>query len=203
MDQNQDQQFNILPEMVPNPPIVPEPKTHGKLVFIAVIIAVVAVAGILFWKFVPNEHNTPDTKMKAVYDAYFVAIANDNYEAWTKTLDPSAEQRREAFNFIAQSAKEGGMLVKNQNAQFVKTIDVSQRYNIPGLVAYLTSFENNTEDPLVGIGGEKKGPFTTRVNAFFMTQMGGEWKIKAFSVFNHRGSDFEAELERFMERVFF
>ncbi|MDP3731128.1 MAG: hypothetical protein Q8R34_01390 [bacterium] len=151
--------------------------------------------------------------MKAAYDGYFNSIEADNYADFIKVIDPEqAEQVDEiGFGFLAQRAKEGGMIATIKNAKFIKSVDISSRYNILTLMAYLAEYEHQMEDPLDGIGGPKRGPFITVVNVMFMIQTGGEWKVKSFSTFNYRKTgdqskdqaDFEAELERFLKSIFF
>lgn len=159
------------------------------------------------------NQNAPDPKMKAAYDGYFKAIETNNYADFIKVIDPEqAKQVDESgFGFLVERAKGGGMLATIQNAKFIEAIDVSARYSIPTLHVYLAEYEHEMEDPLDGIGGPKRGSFTTTVNAMFLIQINGEWKVKSYSTFNYRKAgdaakdkaDFDAELERFLKGIFF
>lgn len=234
-------QTNQIPQNVEQPwqvPIqsVPPPErgSHTKFIILAAILVIASVAGALLWQFIPKTEqsnlltnpeplsdnmNTPDPKMKVAYDGYFNSIEANNYADFIKVVDPEQITQLEespfgpetSFGFLVQQAKDGGMIATIKNAKFIKTIDISSRYNIPTLMAYLAEYEHQTEDPLDGIGGPKRGPFTTAVNVMFMTEVNGEWKVKSFSTFNYRKAgdqskdqaDFEDELERLLKSIIF
>lgn len=151
--------------------------------------------------------NNDSDQMKEVLDKYLGAIQNKNLDNFKTTLDPessdmrgSPDQLQQGFDFLSQGA-EPAALGSARQANFVKTVDVHQRYNIPGLTLYLSEYPAIFNDP---ISGEQ---MNTRVNAVFFRLVGGEWKIRSFSTYNYNKTGgwaaLQTGLEKFLQSVYF
>jgi hypothetical protein len=145
--------------------------------------------------------STPNPAMKVAYTAYFTAIMNNDYNAWVGILDPSGTMPPQSgFEMLVKGSRSGGILTENINAQFVKAVDVSQRYGIPNLIVYVTSFpfSEPVDNPV-----KSNDPSVGRGNCMFMISNNGVYKIKALVPFNYGKNEFDADLEQTLQNISF
>jgi hypothetical protein len=150
--------------------------------------------------------NNDQDQMKVVFDKYISAIKNGKFDAFKATLDPESdemkgavEQLQQGFDFLSQGA-EPAMFDKILSSEFVKTVDVSQKYNIEGLTLYLSQYPQEMINPI------NKEKTDTRVNAMFLRKVGEDWKIRSYSTFNINKGDetsFNTALEKFLKSIYF